>query len=326
MNYVRAFAPATSANVAVGFDLLGFSMGVIGDIVGLQKTKSREIKIVSLSSLPSLETSSKWVGPTMGISLEPAKNTATAGLLQLQQDLNLPFGFEVSIEKGIPLGSGLGGSAASAVAAIVAANKLLEKPLSKEQILSYALLGEAQASGSFHADNLAPCLYGGLTLARVRDSSSLPTVEVLSLPTPSDLYAVLVHPEISIETKTARALLRKDLSLKAHIEQLANLAGFIAACFSNDLSLMGKSLYDILIEPQRAHLIPGFYDIQKAAVEAGALGCSISGAGPSVFAWVQGATQAERARLTMSKVLQTMQVEFSSWVVKMPQSGARLLP
>jgi len=316
MMRAEAFAPASVANVAVGFDLLGFSIGVAGDKVRVEKTPSPGVVIEGIS------------GVVTKIPLDPRKNTATAGLVRLQEDLGLKFGFKVFIEKGIPLGSGMGGSAASAVAAIVAANALLEEPLCLEKLASYALLGEAQASGAYHADNVAPCLFGGLTLARVRTSPEtgrLPEVEVTPLPLPPNLYGVVVHPELTVETKQARGLLKSEISLRQHIEQSANLAGFIAGCFNNDFDLLRRSLKDLIVERQRAHLIPGFYQVQEAALGAGALGCSISGAGPSVFAWAQGKEAAEGICGGMVEAFHKAGVRAEGWAALLGRDGARVI-
>ncbi len=311
-----AFAPASVANVAVGFDLLGFSIDVAGDKVTVERTQSPEVTIQQISGL------------IQNLPVDPSKNTATAGLIQLVQDQELDFGFRVSIEKGIPFSSGMGGSAASAVAAIVAANALLAAPLTNQEMITYALIGEAQASGSFHADNIAPCFFGGLTLSRVtQDTNGVgrPRVEVIPLPLPSQVYCVLVHPHLSVETKTARGILKQEVALKTHIEQSASLAAFIAGCFRDDIDLLARSLRDVLIEPQRAHLIPGFQKVKEAALKNGALGCSISGAGPSVFAWVQGEERARSAQHAMCAAFQDAQLATSSWAVPLQSAGARLI-
>lgn len=308
----RAFAPASVANVAVGFDILGFSFGVIGDTVLVEKTPEPGVSIASIS------------GVVTKLPSDPATNTATAGLVKLQQDLHLSFGFKVSIQKGIPLGSGMGGSAASAVAAIVAANALLERPLPNEKLLAYALIGEAQASGSFHADNVAPCLLGGLTLSQVKEGA-LPEVEFTSLPLPEDLHGIVIHPELSVETKQARGILKPGITLHQHIDQSARLAGFIAGCFKSDYALIKRSLADEIIEPQRAHLIPGFHAVKEAALSAGALGCSIAGAGPSVFAWSQGKATAEKIQAAMLKAFQSAKIPAIGWNKLLEKDGARIL-
>ncbi len=316
MKSVTAFAPASVANVAVGFDLLGFSCDVAGDTVTLEKIAEPTVRIDSIT------------GVATNITLEPAKNTATAGLVKLRQDLSLKFGFKVSIEKGIPLGSGMGGSAASAVGAIYAANALIGEILSPEQMIAYALIGEAQASGSYHADNIAPCLVGGMTLARVKlrpNLQDVPKVEVTSIPLPKSIYCVLVLPELSVETKAARGILKKEIEMKSFVDQCGHLAGVIAGCFTDDIALIGRSLCDVVIEPQRAHLIPGFFEVQKAALSNRAIGCSISGAGPSVFAWAKDKSAAELIKNAMVKAFLEAGVASKAWALPVNSKGVRLL-
>ena len=303
----KAFAPASVANVAVGFDMLGFSAGFTGD------TATVEI----------LPTADVTVGAGSGLDLklptDPLLNTATAGLVQLLKDRNLKHGFKVSIEKGIPLGSGLGGSAASAVAAIVAANALLEKPLSKNEMLRYALIGESKASGAFHADNIAPSLYGGLVFSTVSKDQS---VDVVELPIPENLWCVVLHSHIEVQTKTARGILKKEISLENHIHQSANLAFVMSGLFNADFALVARGLTDVVIEPQRAHLIPGFREIQKAALTNNALGCTISGAGPSIFAWCEGQNAATEIQKKMELAAPG---PATSWVFAVKKDGARIL-
>lgn len=282
-----AIGPATVANVAVGFDLLGFAIEGFADEVTVKKGKNLGVVISKIEG--SIEGRDE-------IPRDAAGNTATAGLLRLCKDLQLTFGFSVEIHKKIPLSSGLGGSAASAVAAVVAANALLDRPLSQEQLLDYALDGESQASGSRHADNVAPCLYGGLIFCR-----SLNPIEMISIPVPKDIFCVVVHPNQRLNTKEARAVLKKEISLKDHISQSSNLAGFLSACYTNDKSLLARSLQDLIIEPQRAPLIRGFSEVKAAALAKGAMGCSISGAGPSVFAWCEGRDKAKTVEGAMSE-------------------------
>lgn len=319
-----AFAPASVGNAAVGFDLLGFSLPIAGDRVWVEKTAAREVAIAGIS------------GVVTTLPADVRRNTAAAGLLRVMEDYDLPFGFKVTIEKGIPLGSGMGGSAASAVAALVAANALLGESLSQEKLLAYALIGEGVASGSLHADNIAPCLLGGLTLATVHEHSesqtaraALPVVDVVSIPIPDGIHCVVVHPHLTVETKHARGILRREVSLHDHVLQSAHLAGFVAACYRGDIPLIGKTLKDILIEPQRAHLIPGFVSAKAAALESGALGCSISGAGPSVFAWVHDASgapsKAKKVERAMVDAFTQANVRVSSWVTPLPAEGAKVI-
>jgi homoserine kinase len=265
-NSATVFAPATTGNVGVGFDVLGVALKSIGDIITVTKTK--EVGVITISGL----------GGT-GITTDPKKNTATVGLLKMIEDFKLHLGFEVHIQKGIPQGSGMGGSAASAVAGVVAGNALLKKPLTKINLLKYALIGESIASGSLHGDNVAPCLFGGLVLIQPSEP-----MNVISIPFPNDLVFVVALPNLQVETKEARLILQPTIPLSDFIKQSAFLSGFIAGCFKKDLKLIASSFKDIIIEPQRAHMISGFYNVKTAAMENGALGCTISGAGPAVFA------------------------------------------
>jgi len=311
MKSVTVFAPATVANVAVGFDLLGFSLAGVGDEItvtrrtqpgiGIEKIESAgaEVSQAELDSLPR----------------DPQKNTATVGVLQLLADHPLPFGLNFSIRKGIPLGSGMGGSAASAVAGVVAANAFLAHPLARETLLGYALMGEEVASGSRHADNAAPCLYGGLVLA-------LSAEKIISLPLPASIRCVLVHPHLRVETRQARAVLSPQVSLQTHVHQSAKLAGFLAGCFQSNLSLIQSSLQDLIIEPQRAHLVPGFAEAKAAALNAGALGCSLSGSGPSVFAWSENEIKAEAICKAMVHAFTARGIETDSWISEILTPGA----
>lgn len=311
----KAFAPASIGNVAVGFDILGLGLPIAGDTVTVEKIPDREVQLATIS------------GVVTQLPSASANNTATAGLVRLIQDLDLPFGFKVSIEKGIPLGSGMGGSAASAVAAVVAANELLPKTLPRERLLSYALIGEGVASGSVHADNVAPSLFGGLTLALIKSASAgeLPQADVVPVPLPAGVSCVLVHPALSVETKQARGILRREVSLHDFVNQSAQLAGFLAACFRQDLGLLGRYLNDLLIEPQRAQLIPGFHEVKKSALAAGALGCSISGAGPSMFAWVAGEERALQVKQQMVEAFAKAGVQSTAWSVPLSSEGARVI-
>ncbi|MBP6218679.1 MAG: homoserine kinase [Oligoflexales bacterium] len=307
-----AFAPATVANVAVGFDILGFSFPALGDEVTVTPVDSKE-----LGNPVTIELAD---GLVSDLPLKAEENTAGAGLLQFRKDLGLNFGFHVKIRKGIPKSSGLGGSAASAVASILAANASLEKALPIQELLPYALAGEAVASPSVHADNVTPCLLGGLQLIR-----SLNPLATLELPVPDGLYCVLVHPEAVLETKRARQVLKKDIPLPLYVQQSSRLASFIAACYRNDLELMGDCLEDLVIEPQRAQLVSGFLEVKQAAMAAGALGCSLSGSGPSIFALVQGEKIGRTVQKAMSNCFHQLHIKNSSWLRPLSKEGAKLL-
>lgn len=305
-----AFAPATVANVAVGFDILGFAIDGVGDTVTVSTLhNSHEIRLDSVRGLSD------------GLPLDSSKNTAVVALRAMADALKLSHGFSLEINKGIPLASGMGGSAASAVGAVVAANALLKKPLPKEALLEFALIGEAAASGAIHGDNVGPCLIGGLTLV-------LPTSPMRAVPllAPPEIHATLVHPHLRVETRTARTLLRESVALQDHARQSAWLAGFIAGCTRGDFDLIGASMQDTLIEPQRAHLVPGLKNLQDSARDHGALGCSISGSGPSVFAWSRSREAAEKIRADFIRIFAAQGLDSEGWVSPLASPGARVLP
>jgi homoserine kinase len=308
MKSATAFAPATVGNAAVGFDVLGFPVEATGDRVTVTRVKQSGVKIISITGVPGLPT-------------DPEKNTATVGLIHLLKDQKADFGFEVSIVKGIPLGSGMGGSAASAVGALVAANSVLDEPLDKKDLLKYTLLGEMVASGAAHADNISPCLFGGLTIVLGTESG-----DVVRVPVPSTIRCVLVHPELRLDTRDSRKVLKPTISLKDYAHQSALLSGFIAGCFQNDISLIGRTLVDLIIEPQRASLIQGFASVKAAALEAGALGCSISGSGPSVFAWASSDSAAVQIKQRMTGAFEKAGVKISgAWISPISSEGAKLI-
>ncbi len=309
MNQAKAFAPATVANVAVGFDILGFALENLGETAVVEKLeKSRQVILSPIPNYPEL-------------TLDPLKNTATAGLVRLIQEKKLNHGFRVKLIKSIPVGSGLGGSSTSAVAAIVAANALLKKKLTKNEILDYALTGEAVASGSRHGDNVGPCLAGGLVLIRTQ-----PELQIVKIKTPQLLRCIIILPDVSIKTKEARALLAQKIDLKLMVEQSANLAGFILGCAQSDLELIRNSLKDVVIEPQRAQLIPGFYELQNEAISNGALGFSISGSGPAMFALVAGPIAAKKIEKKLIMKAQQLGLKLKGhWVSKISAQGAKVL-
>jgi homoserine kinase len=309
-----AFAPATVANVAVGFDILGFAVEAVGDRVTVRTTEEPSVTIREVADADGAPFGS-------GIPLDPARNTATVGLIALREEQGLDFGFEVSVGKGIALGSGMGGSAASAVASLVAANALLARPLDAEALLPYALLGEQAASGAIHPDNVTPCLLGGLTLV-----TSVSPFRCVQLPVPRQILTVLVHPHVRVDTRAARRLLLTEVPLADFVKQTASLAGFVAGCYTGDLELLRESLRDRVVEPQRAPLIPAFAEVKAAALEAGALGASISGSGPTVFAWVTSADAAERVRRSMLRAFKEHGgTEADSWVSPVSELGARII-
>jgi homoserine kinase len=306
VNQVTAFAPATSANLGVGFDILGLALSAVGDTVTLTKRSDRQIVIEKINS------------PT-GLPLEPQKNTASFALTTMCQALDIPVGFNLTIDKGIAMGSGMGGSDASAVAAVVALNGFLEQPVSRERLVEFALAGEEIASGGRHADNVAPCVFGGITLIR-----SLEPIEVISLPIPA-LQCVIVHPHLQVETKSARKILSPTVALKQYIAQSAQLAATISALYQQDLQLFSRSLQDLIIEPQRASLVAGFAAAKHAALTNGALGFTLSGSGPSVIAFAATSNAAQKVCQAIIDGFLSADVNCDSWISPINPAGAQII-
>lgn len=303
---VKAFAPATCANVAVGFDILGFAFDGLGDYVTLTKRLDNQIIIESIESKETLPFS-------------PQQNTASIVIQKLCQRLNLNIGFSIHIQKGIPLCSGMGGSAASAVAALVACNHFLTSPLSNEELAELALFGEQEACGEAHADNIVPCLFGGFTLIQ-----SHAPMKIVKLPVP-ELYCVLLHPHLQIATREARAALQNEITLHDYVKQSANLASFIASLYEKDYDLMQKSMNDLIIEPQRSKFIPEFYNIKEAAIKAGALAMSFSGSGPALFAFARTEEEAEKISFAMRAPLQKVNINSDYWISPINKKAAHVV-
>jgi len=301
----RAFSPASVGNVAVGFDILGHVIAGAGDTVTVRRTASPGVRILAIR------------GTTVDLPLAAADNTAGAALLAMSDALALPFGFEVEIDKGIALGSGMGGSAASCVGALVAANALLDTPLPREALYPFALAGEAVASGGRHGDNLGPMLLGGLVLSTAD--------RLVSIPVPAHWHSLLVHPDAVLETRRARAALQGSYALSDFVAQSANLALVLSGCFRGDAGLVREGLRDVLVEPRRAGLIVGFPAAREAALQAGALGASISGAGPSVFAWFDSDAAARAAQPAVQRAFAEAGFDSQAWVSPLNAPGAQLL-
>ena len=277
-----AFAPASVGNICVGFDLLGHAIDGPRDLATVRRIDEPLVRIDAIKG---------DVNGVLLLPLEAERNTAGRALMSLRERHLPDGGFAVSLRKGIPLGSGLGGSAASSVAAVVAANALLDVPLSREALYPFTLDGESVSSGSRHGDNVAPMLLGGIAMAS--------DDRVLSIPVPASLHAVVVHPDQVLETRRSRAVLVEPYPLRTVVEHTVHLAQFIVGLERGDLDLIRAGLRDILVEPRRAPLIPGFAQVKQAALDHGALGASISGGGPSVFAWFASKADAEGAAPAM---------------------------
>lgn len=306
---IKVFAPASVANVAVGFDILGFALEKPGDEI-----------IARFSNTPGLRIT-KITGAGGKLSYELEKNTAGFAAMKVLEHLGeSERGIELEVHKKMPFGSGLGSSAASAVAGAMAVNELLKRPLTKRELLPFAVLGEQIADGAYHADNVAPSLIGGMIL--VRDN---PTLDFHRLPIPKGIYATVVYPHIQILTKDSRDILSKQVSLQNCIQQSGNLGGLIIGLYNADFDLIGRSLQDVIIEPQRSKLIPHFDSVKDAVLSAGALGCSISGAGPSIFALSANSLIAENVGSEMQRIFSKAKITSDLFISQINQEGAVLL-
>ena len=306
MNEIKIFCPATIANISCGFDVLGLCLETVGDEMIIRKSDVKGIKIT------------KIVGEDL--PLETSKNVAGVAALALLDAINYKFGFEVEIYKNIKPGSGIGSSAASAAGAVFGINELLGKPFTRKELVEFAMKGEAIASGSEHADNVAPAILGGITLVR----SSAP-LDIIKIESPSELYATVIHPQIELKTSEMRAVLQPMIPLKSAILQWGNLGGLIAGFYTSDYELIGRSLHDEIVEPLRGPFIPKFDVIKKTALENGALGSGISGSGPSIFALSKGIETANRIAKAMFVIYEDMNMPFEIHVSKVNPEGVKII-
>jgi homoserine kinase len=309
MKTIKAFAPATVANVSCGFDVFGFAVEQPGDEVTLILTKEPGVVVKKIE------------GDGGRLPLAPEKNTASVAVLAFLEAIDRKKeGVEIYLKKNLPLGSGMGSSAASAAAALVAINHLLGEPLQRKELLPFAMEAERVACGSAHADNVAPSLLGGFVLIRGYDP-----LDVVDIPTPEDLFCTLVHPHLELKTEDSRQVLRSSIQLKDAITQWGNIAGLVAGLMKPDYGLIGRSLKDVVAEPVRALLIPGFDEIKEKAVEAGALGCGISGSGPTIFALSTERELASRVGKVIQQQFQKLKLESEVYVSKINVKGAKIM-
>jgi len=306
MNEIKIFCPATIANISCGFDVLGLCLETVGDEMIIRKSDVKGIKI------------KKIVGEDL--PLETSKNVAGVAALALLDAIDYKFGFEIEIYKNIKPGSGIGSSAASAAGAVFGINELLGKPFTRKELVEFAMKGEAIASGSEHADNVAPAILGGITL--VRSSSPL---DIIKIESPSELFATVIHPQIELKTSEMRAVLQPMIPLKSAILQWGNLGGLIAGFYTSDYELIGRSLHDEIVEPLRGPFIPKFDVIKKTALENGALGSGISGSGPSIFALSKGIETANRIAKAMFVIYEDMNMPFEIHVSKVNPEGVKII-
>ena len=305
MDEVSVLAPATVANVVCGFDCLGFALSEPYDEMTIRKIDSREVRIVHHDNY--------------GLSTDPEKNVAGVALRAFIEAADIEHGFEIEITKHIKPGSGIGSSAASACGAVVAANRLIGDRFTKLELVELAMAGEMLASGSRHADNLAPCIYGGFTLVRSTDP-----LDIIELDFPS-LFATVIHPQIEIKTSEARAMLPKEVPLKSAIRNWSNLGSLVAALAQDNYDLLSRSLEDTIVEPVRKSLIPKFDEVKAASLYAGALGGGISGSGPSMFMLSQTRDIAASVEKAMITVYSLTGIEFNTYISQIHSQGVRFV-
>ncbi|MBX2843589.1 MAG: homoserine kinase [Flammeovirgaceae bacterium] len=300
---IKVFAPATIANVACGFDILGLALTNPGDEVIVKKKASKGITIINQT-------------PYTQIPENPAKNTAGVALKAFLDKTEHDCGFEITISKKIKPGSGIGSSAASSAAAVFGANELMDNPFTKKELIQFAMEGEKAACGSPHADNVAPAMIGGFVLVR-----SYQPLDIIPLTYPEDLYCTIIHPQIELKTEDARRILKRSIQLQDAVKQWGNIAGLVAGLFQKDYDLIGRSLEDVIIEPIRSQLIPGYEEVKAAALDNGALGCSISGSGPSMFSFSKDKETAEKLAKIKQGIFSSLEIDTISYISKINPEG-----
>ncbi len=306
MDEIKIFCPASVANISCGFDVLGFCLATIGDEMVIRKTNFSGVKITKIEG--------------QDLSLDVKKNVAGIAAEALLKAHPTQAGFEIEIYKNIKAGSGIGSSAASAAGAVFGINELLNKPFKAHELIAFAMEGEGLASGSAHADNVAPILMGGITLVRTIDP-----VDVIQLPSPNELTAVILHPKIELKTIHAREIIKKNVTMKKAIQQWGNLGAFVSALYDEDYDLMSRSLKDEIVEPMRSLLIPKFESLKKASIDAGALGFGISGSGPSVYALTKGSETAEKVSKAIIETFSPIGIDFETYISKINKQGIKIL-
>lgn len=306
MKEIKIFCPATIANISCGFDVLGVALDSVGDEMVIRKVLEKGIRITKL------------IGQDLPLQIE--KNVAGVAGMALLAESDYEGGFEIEIYKNIKAGSGIGSSAASSAGAVWGMNQLLREPFSNSKLVEFAMEGERLASGVAHADNVAPALFGGFTLVR-----SYEPLDIIPINSPSELYATVIHPQIEVKTSDSRRILKTNITLKDGIKQWGNVGGLVAGLFTEDYDLIGRSLVDHIVEPIRSILIPGFDDVKVNSMAAGALGCGISGSGPSIFAFSKGMDIAQEVALAMKNVYQNIGIDYDIHVSKINSKGIKIL-
>lgn len=306
MEEIRLFAPATVANLSCGYDVLGCCLDTVGDEMLVRKNDLNVIRITKISG--------------QDLPMETRNNVAGVAAQALLDKLGSNQGFDIELYKGIKSGSGIGSSAASSAGAVYGVNQLLGAPFSAAQLIPFAMEGERLASGSAHADNVAPALLGGFSLVR-----SYEPLEVLSLPSPKELYVVILHPLIEVNTRDSRSIIRQQVTLSKATQQWGNLGALVSALYTEDYELLGRSMVDEIVEPVRSILIPFFQPLKELALQTGALSFGISGSGPSVFAVCKGEQKAQEVREALREFYQDKEIDFELHLSKINTTGIKIV-
>ena len=303
-NEIRIFCPATIANISCGFDVLGVALDSVGDEMVIRKVSKKGIHITKLEG--------------QELPMETHKNVAGVAGVAFLSESDYTGGFEIEIYKKIKAGSGIGSSAASSAGTVWGMNQLLDKPFTTSKLVEFAMEGEKLASGVAHADNVAPALFGGFTLVR-----SYEPLDIIPINNPPELFATVIHPQIEVKTSDSRKILKTNITLKEGIKQWGNVGGLVAGLFTEDYELIGRSLVDHIVEPIRSILIPGFMEVKENSMAAGALGCGISGSGPSLFAFSKGEITAQKVANAMKEVYQKIGIDYDVHISKINTEGIR---
>tara|TARA_B110000003_G_scaffold100420_2_gene102695 strand:+ start:12849 stop:13772 length:924 start_codon:yes stop_codon:yes gene_type:complete len=306
MKEIKIFAPATIANISCGFDILGLCLDNVGDEMIVRKVSTKGLTITKITG--------------EDLPYETDKNVAGVAGLALLKNIETSVGFEIEIYKNIKPGSGIGSSAASSAGVVFAINELLGKPFSINELIPFAMQGEKLASGSSHADNVSPALLGGFTLVK-----SYNPLEVIKIKAPSKLFATIIHPQIEIKTSDARAVLKPQVNLSQMVKQMGNLGGLICGLYTDDYELIGRSLHDEIIEPNRSILIPEFNKVKLEAIKLGALGAGISGSGPSIFALSKGEETAKIVGEVMARIYDKTFIDYDVHISKINTEGIKII-
>ena len=306
MESIKVFSPGSITNLSCGYDILGVCLQNRGDEITVKKTNKKEIIIKS--------------NDEYNISKDINKNVAGIAAQALLKNIDIDFGFEIEIKKGIKPGSGIGSSAASSAGTVFAINQLLDSPFSQLDLIKFSMEGEKYVSGSYHADNVAPIIFGGITLVR-----SINEIDVIKLPSPKNLEVVIVRPNIEIKTSDSRKVVKNKIKIEKMVEQSANLGSFISSLYTEDYELMSRSVVDVIVEPNRSILIPEFDVIKKISKTSGALAVGISGSGPSIFSLSSESSTSQKILDNITTHFNNLKIDYDGFISKVNSTGIKIL-